>query len=243
MGLPSPRLEVELGGAAAPPPNGHDAMVYALAHDLRGPLRTIDGFAELLNLDCGDALSEAGHQHLATIRSSAHRMRGLIDGLVEFTQWASAPLQPMEIDVERLVRQMSSELAVRYPELELHIEYGSLPPVEADYPMFRRLWAILIDNARKFAAKDRPLCLVCESDDGESGRVYSFRDNGVGIDSADVERVFDPYCRLHRYEDFPGAGMGLAIARRIVERHAGRLWAEGSLGKGTTISFTLGSSG
>jgi len=215
-----------------------ESFSYSVSHDLRAPLRAIDGFALMIEEDYVDRLDAEGRRYLSVIRENAKRMGGLIDDLLEFSRVGRLPVSAREIDVDQLVRELAAELTDG-DSARAQVQIGSLPPARGDPGLLRQVWTNLLSNALKYSGKAaRPRIEV-------SGRQtalessYSVRDNGVGFDMTYADKLFGVFQRLHRADEFDGTGVGLAIVQRVVARHGGRVWAEGKVNEGATFSFAL----
>jgi two-component system sensor histidine kinase/response regulator len=211
---------------------------YSVSHDLRTPLRAVDGFSRILEEDHAGRLDAEGRRLLAVIRESTQRMGRLIDDLLEFSRVGRKPLSSAGIDMKRLVEDVLNDVSVvsgRPPRVVL----GELPPAQGDAAMVKQVWANLLANAVKFSSKrELPLVEVSGEESGEE-IVYCVKDNGAGFDMEYYGKLFSVFQRLHSAHEFSGTGVGLAIVQRIVTRHGGRVWAEGRVGKGATFFFSL----
>ncbi len=215
-----------------------EAFSYSVSHDLRAPLRAISGFSSILREDEGERLSEEGRAHLATIDASARRMGNLTDALLSLARTSRHKLTHGPVDMSRVANEVARELAVEYPRA--WIEIGPLPVAAGDATLVRQVFANLIGNALKYSARAAaPRIDVIAQRDGAT-QIYCVRDNGVGFDMAYADRLFKPFERLHADSDFKGAGIGLALAQLIAQRHGGRIWAESAPGHGALFRFTLG---
>lgn len=215
-----------------------EAFSYSVSHDLRAPLRHIDGFASLLTKHAGEALDEKGRRYVQVISDAARKMGRLIDDLLAFSRTGRAQLKPGVIDSNELVADVIRENAfARDPRIVWTIP--RLPPAHADPGLLRQVWFNLIDNAVKYSSRaDQPrIAIGGEETGGEA--VFHVRDNGVGFDMQYAAKLFGVFQRLHAESEFEGTGIGLANVRRIVTRHGGRTWAEGRVGEGATFSFSL----
>ena len=215
-----------------------EAFSYTVAHDLRAPLRAIDGFANLLRHGAGDRLDEQALRDLVSITTNVRRMAELIDGLLEFSRLSRSATARQEVATRALVDAVIPEAlvaAAHRPEFVI----GDLAPVEGDAAMLRQVWINLIANAVKFTARARSprIEITCRRDGGEI--VFTVRDNGAGFDPRYQSKLFGIFQRLHAQTDYQGTGVGLAIVKRIVERHRGRVWAEGRPGNGAAFHFSL----
>lgn len=215
-----------------------EAFSYSVSHDLRAPLRHIDGFANLLNKHSGATLDEQGRRFLSTISDSARRMGRLIDDLLSFSRMGRASMQLAEVDQDSLVATVVRE--GRYPA-NVQWRIAPLPRVRGDHAMLRQVWANLIDNAVKYSGKvAQPVVEIGSRTDAAAGELVCFvRDNGAGFDMRYAGKLFGVFQRLHGASEFEGTGIGLANVRRIITRHGGRTWAEGEPGRGATIYFSL----
>jgi PAS domain S-box-containing protein len=214
-----------------------EAFSYSVSHDLRAPLRAIHGFARILLEDERSRLSGEGRMLLDRIVHNAARMDGLIDDILAYSSSSRREIEPSEVDLGALARQAVSDLGANHPNAE--IEIGPLPVVRGDPTMLGQIMQNLIGNALKFSAKrERPrIGIGTREDAGE--QVFFVRDNGTGFDMAHADRLFGIFQRLHGENQFPGTGVGLAIVKRLVERHGGRIWAEAEPDRGATFNFTL----
>ncbi len=222
-----------------------ESFSYSVSHDLRAPLRAIDGFALMMEEDYKDRLNAEGLRYLSVIRQNSKRMGALIDDLLAFSRLGRQPVAQGEVNIDSLVREVVEE--VLHAELPVghqaaaapHIEVEQLPPARGDRGLLRQVWVNLIDNAVKYSSKAaRPLIQVSGRRVGTENQ-YSVRDNGVGFNMEYAEQLFRVFQRLHRADEFGGTGVGLAIVHRVVTRHGGRVWAEGKVDQGAVFSFAL----
>jgi len=216
-----------------------EAFSYSISHDLRAPLRAINGFAAILREEHAERLTSDGDELLMKIETNASKMAQLIDGLLDFSRLARAESMSTEIDMSALVRAVAAELAGEPDSRKVDIVVGPLPPVVGDEAMLRQVWANLISNAIKFSAPRATPRIDIGGEARETERIYHVTDNGVGFDMTYAEKLFGVFNRLHRADEFPGVGVGLALTRRIVARHGGRIWAESRDGAGATFHFAL----
>lgn len=214
-----------------------DAFSYSVSHDLRAPIRAIDGYARIVEEDYGGRLDDEGRRVLGVIRSSAAHMAQLIDDLLTFSRLGRKEPAKRHLDMESLVGEVVRELGPDKPAAK--IELQTLPPAEADRSLLRQVWANLIANALKYSGKraDAEVHIGGRLEPGE--RVYWVRDNGVGFDMRYAAKLFGVFQRLHASDEFPGTGVGLAVVQRVVARHGGRVWAEGRPGEGACFYFSL----
>jgi len=224
-----------------------ESFSYSVSHDLRAPLRAIDGFALMLEEDYTEQRLDAeGLRYLSVIRQNSRRMGALIDDLLAFSRLGRQPVAQGEVNVDSLVREVVEEVLHTEPPVDRsqsaaapHIEVEPLPPARGDRGLLRQVWANLIANAVKYSSKAaRPFIQVSGRQVGAESH-YSVRDNGVGFDMEYAEQLFRVFQRLHRADEFSGTGVGLAIVHRVVTRHGGRVWAEGKVDQGAVFSFAL----
>ena len=217
-----------------------EAFSYSVSHDLRAPLRAIEGFSGLLAKDSGDRLTAEDQRLLEVVRENARRMSGLIDDLLTLSRSGRHEMRRDTLGMKSIVLSAIEEVAVGpEPRAEIDLKLDALPDAEGDPTLIRQVWINLLSNALKFSArKEKPVIEVGGALDGELA-VYRVADNGVGFDMKYVEKLFGVFQRLHGPRDFQGTGVGLALVKRIVERHGGRVWAEGEVEKGATFYFAL----
>jgi PAS domain S-box-containing protein len=221
-----------------------ESFSYSVSHDLRAPLRAIDGFAQMMQEDYQERLDAEGKRYLSVIRQNSTRMGALIDDLLEFSRLGRQPVALGEVNVDALVREVVEEVLNSRAERGAaaaapQIEVGPLPAAHGDRGLLRQVWTNLIANAVKYSGKvQRPFIQVSGSEAGAENH-YSVRDNGVGFNMQYAEQLFRVFQRLHRADEFGGTGVGLAIVHRIVTRHGGRVWAEGVVDNGAMFSFSL----
>lgn len=216
-----------------------ESFSYSVSHDLRAPLRAIDGFSAVLLDDHAAALGDDGKEYLERIRRSAKHMGALIDDILRLANIARTDMQTEDVDLSELARDIVSDLARSHPERTVEVTIAETMPVRGDAGMLRVALVNLLDNAWKFTGKrDRGRIEVgTTSVDGE--RAFHVTDNGAGFDMQYAGQLFTPFKRLHRADEFAGTGVGLATVERVVRRHGGRIWAESKAGEGTTFYFTL----
>lgn len=216
-----------------------ESFSYSVSHDLRAPLRHISGFMELLRQNAWPVIDATGRRYMTTILESSKRMGMLIDDLLAFSRIGRSEMKVKEVDTEKLVKEVIREMQGEIKGRDIAWKMGRLPVVHGDPSMLRLVLVNLISNAVKFT-RTRPRAEVeIGSSSGEEECMFFVRDNGVGFDMKYAEKLFGVFQRLHRQEEFEGTGIGLANVRRIVARHGGRTWAEGSVDGGATIYFTL----
>lgn len=217
-----------------------EAFSYSVSHDLRAPLRSINGFCQVLTEDYGDTLDEVGISHLSRVQRAAQHMGTLIDDLLRLSFIARVEVKCVHVDLSALAEEVMKGL--REPAQALTISFYSKPGLDVygDPSLLRVLLENLLGNAVKYSSKSPhpQIELGCMLQEGRS--IYYVRDNGAGFDMAYVGKLFNAFQRLHRAEDYLGTGIGLATVKRIINRHRGEVWAEGRLGEGAVFYFTLG---
>lgn len=217
-----------------------EAFSYSISHDLRAPLRSIDGYSRILQEDYGAKLDEEGTRVLNVIMSNAKRMGKLIDDLLEFGRLGRKNMQCTHIDMRGLVTHIVAELRSHEPDRNIDVRVGDLHPAFGDADMMRQLWFNLLDNAFKYSGKKEVSTIDVRSFTTDEGEIcYQVSDNGVGFDMKYAHKLFGVFQRLHKIQDFTGTGVGLAMVKRIATRHGGRVWAEGSLSEGAKFYFTI----
>ncbi|MGC4083378.1 MAG: ATP-binding protein [Vicinamibacterales bacterium] len=216
-----------------------EAFSYSVSHDLRAPLRAVDGYARMLDEDYGHVLDAEGRRQLSVVQREARRMGTLIDDLLRFSRLGRQPLVRAPIDMTALVGEVWSELVRVRSGPEIAFTLHGLPPALGDAGVVRQVWVNLLGNALKFTATREAPAIVVGGAASEGTATYFVADNGVGFDMKYADKLFGVFQRLHARADFDGTGVGLALVQRIVLRHGGRVWAEGQLDRGATFSFTL----
>jgi len=216
-----------------------ESFSYSVAHDLRAPLRGMNGFAQILLESARGKLDADELDCLNEIRANAVRMGALIDALLSLSQVTRTEFKPERVDLGAMARAAAQECARAEPDREVEFVVGDDLWARADPRLARTLIANLVANAWKFTGRVAAPRVEFGASDGEHGRAFFLRDNGAGFDMAHAAKLFGAFERLHDVREFPGTGIGLATAHRIVQRHGGRIWAEGAVGKGAVFSFTL----
>ncbi len=216
-----------------------EGFSYSISHDLRSPLRAIDGFAVMLEEDCASALNADGRRYISVIRDNASRMSALIDDLLKFSRLGRHRLQASEAETAAIVNKARDEALAANPEATTKFDIQPLPRSLGDASLLHQVWVNLIANAIKYSGRVTNPCVEIGGDIVGSEARFFVRDNGTGFDMKFVDKLFGVFQRLHAPDEFPGTGVGLAIVQRIVVRHGGRVWAEGELGKGAIFYFTL----
>jgi light-regulated signal transduction histidine kinase (bacteriophytochrome) len=214
-------------------------LSYSVSHDLRAPLRAIAGFSHALLEDFSDALEARALDYLTRIRAAAQRMGDLLDSLLELSRVGRAELRRERVELSNLAHGVMAELQRSAPERQVEVAIEEGLSAEADRTLMRVALHGLLDNAWKFSAGRPRAKIEFGATTGASGPAFFVRDNGTGFDMQYGDKLFRPFQRLHSDADFAGAGIGLAIAQRILDRHGGRVWAESAAGQGATFWFTL----
>jgi len=219
-----------------------ESFSYSVSHDLRAPLRHIDGYARILREDLGARLDPESQRCLDTIVDSARRMGMLIDDLLAFSRLGRKPLASRSVDMQELVRGALADVASQRgnPQLAAQVQVGELPQADGDPALLRQVWSNLLANAIKYSAPRGEQARVLVSGERRGDLLhYSVADNGVGFDMRYADKLFGVFQRLHSQEEFEGTGVGLAIVQRIVARHGGVVAARAEPGRGATFSFEL----
>jgi light-regulated signal transduction histidine kinase (bacteriophytochrome) len=213
-----------------------ESFSYSVSHDLRAPLRAVDGYARMLEEDYGERLDAEGRRLLGVVRESATRMGRLIDDLLAFSRLGRQEPARRRVDMDALVREAIAEVRAGS---DAPIQASALPAADADPAMLKQVWVNLISNAIKYSSKRAEARVEIGGREDARERVYWVRDNGAGFDMRYADKLFGVFQRLHRAEEFPGTGVGLALVHRVVTRHGGRVWAEGKPGEGACFYFSL----
>jgi light-regulated signal transduction histidine kinase (bacteriophytochrome) len=218
-----------------------ESFSYSVSHDLRSPLRHISSFVSLLEEHLGESQDEVALRYLGTIGNSARHMSQLIDGLLSFSRLGRAAVNRVEVDFALLVQAVVAQLD--HDTQGRNVTWAiapDLPMVQGDPLLLREVWANLLSNALKYSRpREVARIEISWSVDPAVGYIFSVTDNGVGFDPQYAQKLFGVFQRLHRASEFEGTGIGLALARRILERHGGSIWAESRMGEGSTFSFSL----
>jgi light-regulated signal transduction histidine kinase (bacteriophytochrome) len=216
-----------------------EAFAYSVSHDLRAPLRAIDGFSRIVLRDYEALLPSQGQRQLQRIRDNVQQMGGLIDDLLTFSRLSRQPIKKEPIAPAPLVRRVLKELRDDQDGRQVEVTIGELPVCQVDPALFHQVVVNLLSNALKFT-RPREIARIevgCRQLNGEA--VYFVKDNGVGFDMRYADKLFGVFQRLHLAEDYEGTGVGLAIVQRVIHRHGGRVWAEAEVDKGAAFFFTL----
>ena len=215
----------------------------SVSHDLRAPLRAIGGFTDIVLRDHAGEISPEATRLLGRVVANVARMNQLIDQLLEFTRVGSRPLNVQSIDVSRLVRECLDALGAGQSGGRIRVTLAELPPCRADLLLLKQALLNLLSNALKYSGKRDPALIDIGAQVREREFIYHVRDNGVGFDMRMAHKLFQVFQRLHSQRDFDGTGVGLAIIRRVIERHGGRVWADSAPDCGATFYFSLPTGG
>jgi PAS domain S-box-containing protein len=216
-----------------------ESFSYSVSHDLRAPLRAIDGFSRILLKDYADRLDAEGQRLLDIIRANTRDMGQLIDDLLAFSRLGRREMQAADLDMGALVQNVVRELQDTLGDRMVQWDLQPLPGSRADRALIRQVWVNLLGNALKFTRPRESAVIEVGCRSAADEEVYYVKDNGVGFDMQYAPKLFGVFQRLHRYEEFEGTGVGLALVQRIVQRHGGRVWAEGRVNGGATFYFSL----
>jgi light-regulated signal transduction histidine kinase (bacteriophytochrome) len=217
-----------------------EAFVYSASHDLRAPLRGIDGWSLALVEDYGNQLEPGALNYLDRVRSETHRMGHLIDDLLQLSRISRSEMHRDTVDLSRAAESIAARLREAHPKRQL--EFTIQPAITAfgDGRLLEVALTNLLQNAVKFSGSRAHARIQFDAVEREGQTVFTVRDNGVGFDMAYASHLFGPFQRLHSDSEFPGSGIGLATVQRVIHRHGGRVWAEAEPGQGATFYFTLG---
>lgn len=217
-----------------------EAFSYSVSHDLRGPLRAINGFISILAEDYIDKLDDEGKGYIEKVRESSKRMNELIDDMLKLSQFGRQEIAWREIDIKSLAEKIFSTLAEQEVGRDIKFNTQSCPKVMADRNLTQILLTNILSNAINFT-REKPTAFIEMGFLPEKGEnVFYIKDNGIGFDVKYADKAFAPFQRLHSKADYEGTGIGLAIVQRIIQRHKGRVWLDSEVNKGTTIYFTFG---
>ena len=217
-----------------------EAFAYSVSHDLRAPLRAIDGFSQALLEDYGDTFDKTARGYLQRVRTGTRNMNVLIDDLLRLSRISQAPLQPADVDLSAMAHEIAARLRQHAPGRSVRVEIAPGLRVQGDPGLLRILLDNLLDNAWKYTGRTDAAHIVFDTADEAGETVFRVRDNGVGFDMRLAGKLFGAFQRMHRQDEFEGHGIGLATVRRIVHRHGGQVWAHAEPGRGATFHFTLG---
>ncbi len=216
-----------------------EAFSYSVSHDLRAPLRAIIGFSKILIEDYADKMGDEGRRLLNIIQDNTKKMEHLIDDLLVLSRIGRNDISLSDIDMYKLAKLVFDEIKVLYPERDIQFQIKPLPSVKGDEGLIRQVFFNLLSNAVKFTKTKETAMIEVGSYDEGSRNVYYVKDNGVGFSMEYSDKLFNPFHRLHGEDKFEGTGIGLAIVKRIINRHKGKVWAEGKENEGATFYFSL----
>jgi signal transduction histidine kinase len=216
-----------------------EAFSYSVSHDLRAPLRHINGFTELLEKKAADQLDDSSKRYITTIQGAAKHAGILVDDLLSFSRMGRSEMKSTSVNLDGIVAEVRHDFELDTDGREIEWQVAPLPPMPGDAAMLRLVFQNLIGNALKYTKPCKDVVIEIGVEKQERENVFYIRDNGVGFDMRYVDKLFGVFQRLHNKDDFEGTGIGLANVRRIIVRHGGRTWAEGEVGKGATFYFTL----
>ncbi|MBA4148414.1 MAG: two-component sensor histidine kinase [Verrucomicrobia bacterium] len=214
-------------------------LSYAISHDLRAPLRAVHGFAGALREDCEEQLDAQGQRYLSIITTSTHQMSRMIEGILTLSRLGSQPMRPSEVPMQQLVEQLVSDFKKTFPDRQINFQIGQLPNACGDLVLLQQVWSHLLINAVKFTRPKENADIEIGSSSEAGEVVYYVRDNGVGFDMKYESKLFGLFQRFHTEKEFEGTGVGLAVVRRLVRRHDGRVWAQAEVDSGATFYFAL----
>jgi two-component system, sensor histidine kinase and response regulator len=216
-----------------------EAFTYSVSHDLRAPLRAIDGFIGILLKEHSESLNTEGRRVLDIVRKNAAKMSHLIDDLLAFSRLGRKPLVVRRVDMARLAESAVSEVQLAAPGRRWEVRVNPLPEAHGDEALLQQVWSNLASNASKYSSGQATTVLEIGGRQENGERIYYVKDNGVDFDMQYAGKLFQVFSRLHKASEFEGTGIGLALVYRIISRHGGRVWAEGSPGQGATFYFAL----
>ncbi len=215
-----------------------DAFSYTVSHDLRAPIRVVEGFTKILKEDYGAQLDRIGNDHLDRVLGAASRMNQMIDALLALSQLSSQPLGRQTVDLSQLAHYIAEDLRREKPDRSVQFHIAPGLTTQGDPTLLRVVLENLLGNAWKYTSK-RPDAEIWLAPHSEQAHTYTVRDNGAGFDMRFADRLFGVFQRLHSATDFAGTGVGLASVKRIVQRHGGEIWAQAEVGQGASFHFSL----
>ncbi len=220
-----------------------EAFSYSVSHDLRAPLRAIDGFSRVILEEYNDKLDDEGKRYLNIVRDNTQKMGQLIEDLLALSRLGRKEMQVSRIDMAKLAKTVFDELKEANPGQNIQLEIKTLPPAYGDQAMIHQVFVNLLSNAIKFTRSKEKAVIEIGCNTQMNENVYYVKDNGVGFDMQYLNKLFGVFQRLHSAEDFDGTGVGLAIVKRIINRHGGKVWAEGKVDEGATFYFNISEEG
>ena len=239
--VPAPAATPVVDVASVPSGEGadHESFIYSVSHDLRAPIRVVEGFARILKEDYGRFLDRIGNDHTDRILAAAARMNSMIDALLALSRLQSQPLKRQPVDLSQLARYVLDDLRAAEPEREADIVIEPGLVVQGDPTLMRIAVENLVGNAWKYSGQSPRTRIEMRRETLGGQTAYVVADAGAGFDMRFADRLFGVFQRLHSAKDFQGTGVGLASVRRIIRRHGGDIWAESEVGKGARFYFTM----
>jgi light-regulated signal transduction histidine kinase (bacteriophytochrome) len=219
-----------------------ESFSYSVSHDLKSPLRRVKGFADLLEKDAGGRLDSVEREYLEVIKNESERMNRLIEGLLDFARIGHREIRFETVDLDKVVNGVIAGVKLEYPDREILWDIHPLAAVDCDRELIKQVAENLIGNAVKFTRGRAPARIevgVLPKNDGNEEVVFYVKDNGAGFDGSGATKLFNAFQRLHSEKEFEGTGIGLANVQRIIQKHGGKVWAEGEVDKGATFYFSL----
>ena len=216
-----------------------ESFCYSVSHDLRAPLRSLDGFSLALLEDYADVLDDTGKDYLRRICNSSHQMAQLIDGLLKLSRITRSELHRQQLDISAIARRALMQQLRAAPSRDITVSIMEGMQAYGDHDLLAIAFGNLLGNAVKFTSKTLDPCIEVSMHAQQDSTVFCVRDNGAGFDMAYADKLFGAFQRLHAADEFEGTGIGLAIVQRVIHRHGGKIWAEGAAGKGAVFYFTL----
>ena len=232
------KLPAPDAAAASPLDSDHESFSFTVSHDLRAPIRVVEGFTKIVKEDYGRLLDRVGNDHLDRVLGAAARMNNMIDALLALSKLSSQPLARQPVNLSQLATYVADDLRRQWPDREVKITIEPSMLVQGDPTLLRVVIENLLGNAWKYSAKAAQPQICFERSPGQADG-FSVRDNGAGFDMRFADRLFGVFQRLHSANDFPGTGIGLASVRRIVRRHGGEIWGEAEVNRGACFHFSL----
>jgi len=218
--------------------NEHESFSYTVSHDLRAPIRVVEGFTKILKEDYGRLLDRVGNDHLDRVLGAAARMNSMIDALLALSQLSSQPLANQRVNLSQLAAYVADDLRRQWPEREVTLRIEPDMHVQGDPTLLRVVVENLLGNAWKYTGKC-PHAEISFTRDAKNPKVFTVSDNGAGFDMRFADRLFGVFQRLHSASDYQGTGVGLASVRRVLRRHGGDIWAESEINQGARFHFTV----
>ena len=213
---------------------------YKVSHDLHAPLRAIQNYISMINSEyAGKVLDEDAQRLISRVMNNTEEMKQMLDGLLEFVRIGKKELVIQRLDMNQLVKSICSTLQDTFTDRQLILKINTLSNAQADEELIKKVWTHLISNAMKFTSKKEERIIEISSEEKNGQVLYSIKDNGDGFDMSYYDKLFGVFQRLHHKSEFEGAGIGLAIVSKIVDRHKGKVWGEGKVKEGAVFYFTL----